>query len=414
MKPRILVVFGLSVAVLAGACASPVTPLPPTTAPTAATTTSSLPPVATTLEPASSDVILLPKPVTTGNSVEICLNSRYSEHSLTGTAGLQQMANILWAAGRVPVAGSVRYILVTTPGGEFIYSPANSTLSRRSSKTVSGGAFVIDCQSELPFDTGVAYMTAITASVSSWKSAMPAVANCPKMTSMYFGVQQVGGLTTKLAAHCSLPKGDPGWLPDPATDGTDKVEVVLADLKYINKFSSENLTLAQVSQLLWAGYGCTPHVADVAGRQGITVPSAMAEYYLTGTIYLVNEKGIYRYQNRNPAADLSTADHRLEALRQTDARKALQSAVGGLPQAPAYLVVALGGKAVAGAQATTWALMEVGFLASNVLLQASALGLGCDFDVNFTTAEQAAVQQTTGIPANQTPRLIISLGNPAP
>ena len=45
---------------------------------------------------------LLP-PIVTGNSPEICLNSRLSYHSgLGGTATDQQIANVLWAAGSEP------------------------------------------------------------------------------------------------------------------------------------------------------------------------------------------------------------------------------------------------------------------------------------------------------------------------
>ena len=37
----------------------------------------------------------LPSPTITENSVEVCLNSRYSQHSLSGTASVQQISNIL-------------------------------------------------------------------------------------------------------------------------------------------------------------------------------------------------------------------------------------------------------------------------------------------------------------------------------
>ena len=393
---------------LAGACVAP----PASPSPTETPTPTQPPPTAVptqTLTPSPGEQGL-PGPIITGNSVEICLNSRYSDHSLTGTASSQQMANILWAAGKAPVTGSYRNIYVSTPTAEYLYDPGTYALSRHSGQSVTGGAFVINCESDLAFDTGVSYMLATLASVSLWKSSEPAVASCPQQTSLYFGVQDVRGLTSELVAHCSVPQGDPGWLPDPSTDGQDKLEEVLANLKYVSNFSSENLTLQQISQLLWAGYGCTPHRADIGGRAGLTVPSAMAAYYLTGTIYLANEKGVYRYQNRNPSTDLTTRDHRIEPIKSNDVRGNLGAAVSGLPQAPCYVIICLDYSRVSGAQVQNWALLETGFVAANILVQATAIGFGCDFEPTLTSGEQASIQTVAGIPSSHTPRVIISIG----
>ena len=412
MRLKALMLCLLAVVTLAGACAAPPVPPPPAETPT-------LPPsspanIPTQIVPPPSEGEPLPQPIVTSNSVELCLNSRYSEHSLTGTASNQQMANILWAAGKAPVTGSYQHIYVATPTAEYSYDPGSHSLSRKSDQRVSGGAFVINCESALAFDTGVAYMLATLASVSLWKSSEPAVASCPKQTSLYFGVQEVGGLTSELVAHSSAPQGDPGWLPDPSTNGQNSLEKVLADLKYASKFSPENLTLQQISQLLWAGYGCTPHVAALGGRKGLTVPSAMAEYYLTGTIYLANEKGVYRYQNRNPSTDLTTRDHRIEPTSSNDVRGSLQTAVSGLPQAPCYIIICLGGKAATGsAQVKNWALLETGFVGANMLVQASAMGLGCHFKTTLTPDEQTGIRKVTGIPSSDTPQVVISIGGVA-
>lgn len=346
----------------------------------------------------------------TKNSVEICLNSRYSEHSLTGTASNQQIANILWAAGTAPITGAHRYIYLATPDGEYLYNPGTHSLSRYSDQRVIDGAFVINCESALPFDTGIAYMLATLSSVSLWNSSQPAVASCPKRTSMYFGVQEVKGLTTELVAHSSAQQGSPGWLPAPLTAGPNKLEEVLADLNYVTKFSSGNLTLQQISQILWAGYGCTPHVTS-NGRMGLTVPSAMAKYYLTGTIYLINENGVYRYHNRNPSTDLITRDHRIEPINSDDVRSNLQATISGLPQAPFYIIVCLGADSANNAQEQTWALLEAGFAAGNILVQAPAIGLGCHFKATLTSDEQAAIRKSTGIPSSETPQVVISIGN---
>jgi hypothetical protein len=361
----------------------------------------------------------LPEPIIAGNSVEICLNSRYSDHSLTGIASNQQISNILWAAGKAPVTGTHRDIFVATPGGEYLYDPGTHSLSSHSNQNVTNyrnnfarvddRAFVINCDSNLPFDTGVAYQLAILSSVSLGKSNESAVANCPVMGSLHFGVQNVRQLTSQLVAHSSVPQSDPGGLPDPSTNGQDKLEEVLPNLNYVSKFSMDNLTLQQISQLLWAGYGCTPH--EVSGnKKGLTVPSAMARYYLTGTIYLINEKGVYRYQNRNPITDLTTTDHRIEPINTTDVRDKLLSVVSGLTQAPCYMVICLG---KVGPFEQDFALEEAGFVAGNVLAQASAIGLGCHFETALTLDEQAGIQKTTSITSSHTPQVIISIGKTA-
>jgi hypothetical protein len=280
------------------------------------------------------------------------------------------------------------------------------------SRLADSSAFVINGDSNLIFDTGVAYELAILSSVSLGKSSESAVANCPVTTSMQFGVQEVRELTSELVAHSSVPQGDPGWLPDPSTNGQNKLEEVLANLKYVNKYSLENLTLQQISQLLWAGYGCTPHVVS-GGRQGLTVPSAMAKYYLTGTIYLLNEEGVYRYQNRNPRTDLKTIDHRLESINVTDVRDKLRATFSSLPQAPCYIVVCLPKIGALITLERDIALLEAGFVAGNILVQASAIGLGCHFETNLSSDEQAGIKGLTGIPFSDTPQVIISIGGVA-
>lgn len=375
----------------------------------------------------------LPPAIVTKNSVETCFNSRYSQHSLSRTpATAQQIGNILWAAGRAPVAGTYRNIYVATPSGTYLYNPAGHALSRHSNEVTTDGGFAIIYEAQLEFDAGVMFMPALLASVSLSHSSEPAVASCPKgigypRTRLIFGVQAVSGLTTQLAAHCSVPQGQPGWLPDPATAADDSLEEVLAHLKYVNSFEPANLTLPQVSQILWAGYGCTAH-ATSNGRAGLTVPSAYATYYLSRSIYLVNEDGVRRYQNRDPSTSASTRDHRLEPVgaaaagsrprsggentnpQPVDARTALPSAIGGLPKAPGYVILCLD-SANAGQQ---YAQLEAGFVAGNMLIQASALGLGCHFRPNLTSAEQKSIQAATGIPASHLPQAIVSLGSIAP
>jgi len=346
----------------------------------------------------------LPAPIVTGNSVELCLNSRYSQHTLSGTASNQQLSNVLYGAGKAPITGVYRNIYVATQTATYLYDPNNHSLSWYSDEVTDQGAFVISYDRELAFDAGVSYMPAFLASVSLWESTESAVSSCPKGTKVYFGVQGVRGFTPELVARSSVPEGEPGWLPDPSTTGENSVEVVLANLNYVDSFDQTNLTLQQISQILWAGYGCTPHTTS-NGRAGLTVPSAFANYYLTGTIYLANENGVYRYHNRNPSTDLTTRDHRIEQISSDDVRGGLQSAVSGLPQAPCYVILCLDSSYVG-----RYAHLETGFVASNMLIQASAIGLGCHFKTELTSGEQGSIQTATSIPSSDIPQVVVSIG----
>jgi hypothetical protein len=375
----------------------------------------------------------LPAPLVTKNSVETCLNSRYSQHSLSKTpATAQQIGHILWAAGRAPVTGTYRNIYVATPGGTYLYDPVSHSLSRYSDEVTSDGGFAIIYDAQRPFDAGVMFMPAILASVSLGRSTELPVASCPKgigylRVRLFFGVQGVNGPTTQLAARCSVVQGQAGWLPDPSPSGDNSLEEVLAHLKYVGSFVQTNLTLPQVSQILWAGYGCTAHTTSNS-RAGLTVPSAYAAYYLSRSIYLVNEDGIRRYQNRDPSGSASTRDHRLEPVGAAagggrsrsggenpspppaDARAGLPATITNLPKAPCYMVLCLDTT-----NATQeYAQLEAGFVAGNMLIQASALGLGCHFKADLTSAEQKSIQNITGIPATQIPYAIVSLGPIAP
>ncbi|MCJ7675094.1 MAG: nitroreductase family protein, partial [Sedimentisphaerales bacterium] len=143
--------------------------------------------------------------------------------------------------------------------------------------------------------------------------------------------------------------------------------------------------------------------------------SAYANYYLTRSIYLVNEDGVYRYHNRNPSTSTATKDHKTERLssagdrrgpQSADARVSLRSAVSGLPAAPCYVVLCLDSSYV-GQQ---YAQLETGFVAGNMLIQASAIGLGCHFKTKLTSAEQKSIQAATNIPASHIPQAIVSIG----
>jgi hypothetical protein len=208
----------------------------------------------------------------------------------------------------------------------------------------------------------------------------------------------VSGVTSTCVAISSNSS-----LPNPSTDGPVILENALAALKYGDEFISNELNLEQLSQLAWASYGNTPHMT-ANNRGGITAASAVANYYLTGRIYIVCSEGVERYHIRLPSGQASTRDHRIERVTDGDRRPQLRSAVPRIPQtAPNYFVYCA-------ATADRWQLIEAGYCAAGALLQATSMDLQGYFTGHLDPAEQTAIIDALGIPATDLPLMLFSAG----
>ena len=159
-------------------------------------------------------------------------------------------------------------------------------------------------------------------------------------------------------------------LPAPATDSNFSVERAINERMSIRSYKDTPLTLKEVSQLLWASQGIV-----ASGRRA--APSAGATYPLE--IFLVAGKaeglkpGLYKYRNK---------EHSLELIKEGDLTQALSAASLGqdtVLKAPATLVVAAvfeRTRARYGARTERYVHMEAGHVGENIMLQATALGLG--------------------------------------
>jgi SagB-type dehydrogenase family enzyme len=160
-------------------------------------------------------------------------------------------------------------------------------------------------------------------------------------------------------------------LPRPQYDSRSSVENTLLERRSVRTYSDEPLTLAEISQLLWAAQGVTHH------RGFRTAPSAGALYPLE--IYMVAAKvtglatGIYKYK---------PGSHELlqvvEGDKRTDlCRAALnQSAVKNAPVIILFCAVYQRMTVKYGQRGIRYAFIEVGHSAQNICLQAVSLGLG--------------------------------------
>ncbi|UCD76123.1 MAG: hypothetical protein JSV91_04210 [Phycisphaerales bacterium] len=344
----------------------------------------------------------LPPPIDNGRSTALCLNSRVSMHwGLGGTATDQQISNVLWAAGKAPINGSYRTIYVRTPDGSYLYHPEDHSLEYYSGETVSN-ALRIEYERELDFDAGVSYVQALLASVSLWTGTQNQLASCPQMWDLNFGIRSVPGLTDELVAISS-----DFTLPNPLTDGDDSFDDAVSGLELATHFLPGDLTDEEISQILWAGYGCSDHWT-ANNRGGLTVPSWVAEYFLTGRLYIVRDT-VARYCNR-VGSNLATRDHRLELVQEADVREEVRQVLGNVPAAPCYLLLCL----TASGLETWYQRLETGFVAGGYLAQAAVMDLGCHFRVPLSSGEQQALQQVTQIPSSDYPHAVVAVGRVSP
>jgi SagB-type dehydrogenase family enzyme len=193
-------------------------------------------------------------------------------------------------------------------------------------------------------------------------------------------------------------------LPRPRLDGDVAVERALSLRRSVRAFAPETLPLSNVSQLLWAAQGIT----DAAGRR--TAPSAGALYPLE--VYVVAgavsgmRAGLYRYEAQQ---------HRLALASEGDPRAGVAQAAleqDWLAEAPViFVLVAVYERTERkyGDRAARYVHMEVGHVAQNVYLQASALGLGTTMVGAFRDAELARVLE---LPGDAKPLALLPVGKP--
>ena len=187
-------------------------------------------------------------------------------------------------------------------------------------------------------------------------------------------------------------------LPAPDTTGGMTLAAALNQRRSIRSFASTPLTSTQVGQLLWAGQGIT----DGSNRK--TAPSAGALYPLT--LLHADASGIYRYD---------PAGHAQTLVRSGDHRSVLAAAALGqdsVEQAPSVIAIA-GRESITavkyGSRAERYMKLEAGHAAQNVLLQATALGLGA---VPVGAFDDADVGEVLGLSGGETSLYLIPVGVP--
>jgi len=185
-------------------------------------------------------------------------------------------------------------------------------------------------------------------------------------------------------------------LPPPRLDGGVSVEKALLERRSVRSYKEEPLSLAEVSQLLWAAQGITEP------KRGLrTAPSARATYLLEVYVIAANVTGLpagmYRYRPRG---------HELARVSAGDIRADLFGAVGQAPvrNAPAALLIA--GSTGKGTN-PEWMYLEAGHAAQNVYLQAVSLKLGTVVMAGF---KPDAVKKGLRLPDAEQPIYVMPVG----
>jgi SagB-type dehydrogenase family enzyme len=191
-------------------------------------------------------------------------------------------------------------------------------------------------------------------------------------------------------------------LPTPRYRSDTSIEEALLKRRSVREYSKSALSLAEVSQLLWATQGIT-------GQNGSrTTPSAGALFPLE--VYLIVgfvdslSSGIYKYEPRG---------HELTLVVGGDKRKDLYQAA--LEQesvrdgAAAILIAAVYARTTQkyGERGIRYVQMEAGHAAQNVYLQAVSLNLGT---VVIGAFQDELVKKVLQMPTKEIPLYIMPVG----
>lgn len=191
-------------------------------------------------------------------------------------------------------------------------------------------------------------------------------------------------------------------LPTPSHDGEVSLETALMERRSVRDYTDEPLTLAEISQLLWAAQGIT----HPSGYR--TAPSAGALYPLE--IYLVSgnvtdlPSGVYRFTPQgHELVKISEGDRRSELCQAALNQKSVEQAAAVIVIAAVYerTTVKYSDRGI------RYVHMEVGSAAQNVYLQAVSLDLGTVFIGAFYDED---VKTVVGLPDDQQPLGIMPLG----
>jgi len=194
-------------------------------------------------------------------------------------------------------------------------------------------------------------------------------------------------------------KGEEIMLPQPEIKSNISLEEALKSRRSVRNFSSKELSLDQISQILWAAQGITQESTGFR-----TSPSAGALYPLE--IFLLKSDGVFHY---------IPDGHKIIKLSSDDLRPNLTQGVlfqGFIAEAPVNIIItAVYERTTAkyGNRGIRYVHLEAGHSCQNILLQVVALGLGA---VPIGAFDDSYIQDLLDLPQDHIPLYIIPIGYP--
>ena len=194
-------------------------------------------------------------------------------------------------------------------------------------------------------------------------------------------------------------------LPRPSSDGKVSVEKAIKERRTIRDFKERILSLAHLSQLLWAAQGITDPIERkrAAPSGGALYP--LDVYILAGENGVEKiEAGVYLYLPK---------EHSVLPISKGDRRKEIASASLGqmwMAKAPVIFIITAEYRRITakyGERGIRYALIEAGHMGQNLFLQSEALGLGAGIVGAFNDLE---VSKVAGLPPKHEPLLIMPIG----
>ena len=176
------------------------------------------------------------------------------------------------------------------------------------------------------------------------------------------------------------------------------LDEALARRRSVREYTAEPVGNEAISKLLWAAQGITDRKGDR------TAPSAGALFPLE--VYAVTARGVFHYEPQHRRLSrIDTADIRPALARAAHS----QSAVRTAPLILAFAAVHSRTASKYGTRAERYVNLEAGHAAQNVLLEATALGLGA---VAVGAFDDDALDRALSLPGEQRPVYLIAVGHP--
>lgn len=179
-------------------------------------------------------------------------------------------------------------------------------------------------------------------------------------------------------------------------------EDCLASRRSIRNYTSDSLTLQQISNLLWAAQGITD-----TGMGLRTAPSAVRTYPLE--VFMISSQGIFNYRPKG---------HELVILKKGDFRSDFAKACLNQPavkNAPVSIVIAAAPERTSakfGDMAMRFIFLEAGHVAQNILLEAVALGLASVPMCAFSEEQVSKVMGLEELKEKIVPLYVLPVGVP--